>query len=417
MAFRHISAGARLDFCLLPLALCLSGCGTAFSPPDPPPPVAAVEDGNADPSGLRTIGAQRGEPNGAFNLAIPVLFDDAGRGALRGSIQAIGDLDVYDLGPLAGGDRVFVAVDASQSELDSSVAVFDAGQRLFIENDDSGEEDRPLDSLIAEIVRHASDHYYLVIGAAAFAGSGAERVGRYDIVVEIFPDENVPPPLRQTLLLDFDGGRVDVPTIPVSFVEPFDADQILLRCGAGHRCDVPGDIQPFAAEKIAPLYAGQDDLLKGIIIEIVRSNFRRFGVEIVTSDDPLPEEGTFSSIFFGGDNPIAFGIAESIDHYNTDPDDTVVIFTNTFQPGVFSAPPDVEELGAAIGNVASHEAGHILGLSHVDDPRDLMDAVSPPDTLLLDQEFRVTPLSDQIMPIGVQDGPLLLEETVGPSGE
>ena len=43
-----------------------------------------------------------------------------------------------------------------------------------------------------------------------------------------------------------------------------------------------------------------------------------------------------------------------------------------------------------------------------------MDDQSPADAFLEDQEFMEAPLSGDIMPIGFQDAPLLLEEIVGP---
>ncbi|MCH7704917.1 MAG: matrixin family metalloprotease, partial [Planctomycetes bacterium] len=81
---------------------------------------------------------------------------------------------------------------------------------------------------------------------------------------------------------------------------------------------------------------------------------------------------------------------------------------------VFSTLPSAQALGVAIGNVASHEAGHLLGLNHVNDDAALMDDRSAADVFLSDQEFKEAPLSNDIMVIGTQDAVLLLDETVGP---
>ena len=50
----------------------------------------------------------------------------------------------------------------------------------------------------------------------------------------------------------------------------------------------------------------------------------------------------------------------------------------------------------------------------MDDDLALMDDMSHTDAFLENQEFTEAPLSDDIMPIGVQDAVLLLLETVGP---
>ena len=83
-------------------------------------------------------------------------------------------------------------------------------------------------------------------------------------------------------------------------------------------------------------------------------------------------------------------------------------------PEVFSTLPSTQGLAVAIANVASHEAGHLLGLNHVDNDAALMDDRSAADVFLSDQEFMESPLSNDIMVIGTQDAVLLLDETVGP---
>ncbi|MCP4590365.1 MAG: matrixin family metalloprotease [bacterium] len=370
-------------------ALLVLGAGCQALTPQPATPNGGpLEDGNSDPAAVSSKGPTRGEPNDSFGQALVAVLDATDQAHLQGTIAKVGDLDVFNLGILRAGDRILVDTDSLEGPLDISIALYDEERRLFIDNDDREQAQRPLDAYIDEVARHTSEPYYLVVGGSTFAGSNQYRVGSYRVAIEILRGGEPPEPVRQTLRLKFDGGTVNAPTIPVSTVGPFDAAEI------------------------DPRYAGQTETIKASIVETVLENFAEVAVDVVTSDDPLPE-GPFSTVLFGGRNPIAFGIAESVDHYNQDPEDMVVIFTESFQPEVFSAAPSAEELGIAIGNIASHEAGHVLGLNHVDDPTALMDAVSPADTFLEDQEFKLAPLSEQILPIGFQDALTLLAEIVG----
>ena len=141
---------------------------------------------------------------------------------------------------------------------------------------------------------------------------------------------------------------------------------------------------------------------------------------IVSSADELPTDPTsYSTLYIGGFNLTAFGLAEAVDLYNADFCDDAIIFAESFTPDVFSYTPSAYELGVAIGNIAAHEAGHLLGLNHVDDDLALMDAASPADAFLQDQEFMVAPLHSDVLPLGVQNAPLLLYETLGahPDGD
>ena len=92
--------------------------------------------------------------------------------------------------------------------------------------------------------------------------------------------------------------------------------------------------------------------------------------------------------------------------------DTVMVISGE-EKGVRGRVLSVEELGTAIGNVASHELGHLLGLNHVANAYDLMDTTGRANTLLYDKEFIESPLDDSIFPIGTQDSLLWLLETLG----
>ena len=232
--------------------------------------------------------------------------------------------------------------------------------------------------------------YYLVVTGSAFATAGTET-GDYEVTVEVTSGFAVPEPTGQILLLDFDGAIIDTPGLGSIILDPFDAADIAL------------------------VYREETQVFKDVIRTFMADDFAAFNITIVTTDDPpLPSGTEFSSVFFGGRNPNSFGISESVDLYNVDFCDDAVVFTESFSPALFSHLPTATELAVAIANVASHEAGHILGLNHVTDDLALMDDQSTADALLVDQRFQQAPLSPDIMTIGTQDSVLLLLETVGP---
>ncbi len=342
-------------------------------------------DGNR---GSTSSSVVQGEPNGSFRQAIEAVFDATGVARLQGTVASTTDLDVFALGAMSAGDRILIEAQTTGSSLDVSIALFDGEGRLVSANDDAG---GTLDSLIDVTARHAGDAYSLVVTVSAFASSGT-RSGTYTADVTVQRGGSVPSPVRQTLFLDFDGATVDIPTV---FAEPF-------------------TISAFDAGDIAAAYAGQTEMLKQMIVETIEQNYARFDVDIVTSDEGQPDASTeFSTLFLGGFDSDTFGIAESVDLYNADFCDDAIIFTGSFTPGLFSGTPTVSELAIAIGNVAAHEAGHLLGLNHTDDDLDLMDDSSPADAFIEDQEFIEAPLSADIMSIGSQDSALLLSEIVG----
>jgi len=373
----------------VPIAvLWIAGCGSGIGPSVP----TDLTDGNRDPTLTSVLGKTSGEPNDAFSQPVVAVFSDEGLARLQGTVSHVGDLDVYLLGARSSGERMIVDAATSGSPLDISVAIFDAGQRLVCNNDDrGGSPDRFLDSYIDWVLRHSGELYYLVVTHAAAALDGTE-IGTYTIDIRVTGGWEVPEPVGQILVLDFDGADIRSDTIGNLVLEPFDA------------------------ASISPVYQGETGTIVETIRAVFEQNFERFDVTIRTTNDPPPADETLvSRVYFGGFDRNAFGIAEAVDLYNVDYCDDALIFTESFQPRLFSATPTAVELGIAIGNVGSHEAGHLLGLNHVDDDRALMDDQSAADAFIDDQEFMEARLSRDIMPIGTQDAVMLLDEIVGPS--
>lgn len=331
-----------------------------------------------------------GEPNNTFAQAIAAVFS-GGVANLVGTIEKRDDVDVFDLGALSAGDRIVIDVNTPDSALDSAVALFDGDERLVIEQDDEDLAANKLDPRINIRLRRTANRFYLAIAASPFAASGTET-GAYAIEIIVTTGGTAPSPRKQVLLLDFDGGSVDIP-----------GDQVYT-------------IGAFDAADIDPTYNGQTDQIKTLIRNVVEDRYSAYDVEIVTTDDPNFDPSTpHSSIVFGGFSAEVFGIAQGVDRLNSNSTDQAIVFTETFNPQVFGRVLTVQQLGRAIGQVAAHEAGHLLGLNHVADVTDLMDTTGAANTLLDVQIFKRSVLDATIFPIGDQDGPILLEEIVGPA--
>ncbi len=352
-------------------ALVLSGCIPADPGPTGPLP-----------------NAKDIEPNNDTDDAVVIDVDAAAEIEFSGSMGTSTDVDVYDLGPVQEGDRIVVSVRApSGSRLDPVAALFNEVLDLIHYNDDEDYPNGQYDSFVDHIVRHATNHCYLGITSSGYAPTS----GSYTVTLSVTRGGDVPEPVAQKVLLDFDGATVSIPGDRTYTIGAFDASRVDSRL------------------------AGRDDELILSVQNELEDRFDGYGVDFYTTSDPgLVDDGTYARLVFGGQSFSTFGLAQSVDHYNQNPVDEAIIFTDGWA-NAFSHLPTVNDLFTSLGNVAAHEMGHLLGLEHTADVTGLMDSAGTADTILVDQQFKLSILYDEVFPFGWQDAPTLLLDTVGPA--
>lgn len=367
---RH--AGSIVSLLLLSLTV---GCPSLVAP-DP------IDDtGGPSDTGQRVTG----EPNNTFGESLQVVLDSAGTGRIAGSIPSGDDVDVYQLGEFVAGDRIIIDVGVNGTRLDAAVALFDGGGRLIYENDDRDASLNQLDPFVNHVMRHDTMVLYLAITASPLNPT----TGTYDASITVTRGGEVPPGLPATVILDVDGGTVTI-------------------------AEDTYNVDVFDTADISSSYEGMTEAVVDQIVATTLENYSGLQLSVlVTGRDTIPEDCAGSTVLIGGTNPTAYGLAEKIDWYNQDSCDNAIVFAEMFKPFRFGRTLTAKELGTALGNVVSHEVGHLLGLNHVANVHDLMDTTGTASSFLLDQDFTTSQLDESIFPIGLQDGLLLLMETLG----
>jgi hypothetical protein len=357
---------------LTPLVVCCCGCPT-------PTQSTGTSDAN-NPVALDKGG------NNSISTATTLPLDSNGQISFTGTIDSATDIDVYALGDVKPGDRVYIDVHHTSGNLDAVAGLFDSRNYLIAFNDDRVPDGSNLDPLIGIVLPANEGNYYL--GIVAYPSP--PTTGNYEVTVQIQRNVGVPKPKEQTVFLNWAGGaHVVVPNVGQYDLKPFSAVDVGLT-----------------ATDTVPLKQGVE--------QVVKERYTGFDLVVLNSDDEPEPTTPHSTVYFGGADARAFAISEEIDTFNQNPSDKTIVFVQSYQ-GAFASTPTRNELIQAVGNTVAHEIGHLLGLVHTHDCDDLMDTSCFNDRLLTPQEYKsAAPLDSSVFPFGYQAAKEILTWLLGP---
>ncbi len=358
------------------------GCGVSLAPPsDPGDSNLTLNLLPTDPGSI--IAYNEALPNDILEQAERIELSK-GRHLIRGRINNLGDVDVYNLGSASAGDRLVVHMTAA-STLDGVIALFDETGASLLINDHRNVYLGQAGPFIDVVLRRDSRACFAVVCGTP----GFDAYGDYALDAYLDPGVGLLPPHDDVVLLVFSGGN-DV------------------RIGSRNPVDVPA----FDAAAISSVYAGRTDDMTDEIVERVRRDYAGFHVTVLSTHEGVDFESGMTRIFFGTYDPALLGVAEGVDEFNATQGQVAIVFTDTFS-AFMPLFPSVSEMALAVANVASHEMGHLFGMVHTTNPLELMDVTASLQELLEDQVFARSPIYPAVFPLGDQDGVQYLLDAVG----
>jgi hypothetical protein len=164
-------------------------------------------------------------------------------------------------------------------------------------------------------------------------------------------------------------------------------------------------------------YPGQNEFIKNKIVETTRENFEGYNILFYTSDD-FPEglsSDQVSTIYFGGYSQMYMGLADDFDKFNQNHHDNAIVYVDTYETYYRNFGMDAEQLATMMGNIASHEMGHLLSLYHTADSDEIMDSLGSAYGIAEDQQFGRAPLQE-IFTFAYQNAPERFNVILGPIG-
>jgi hypothetical protein len=356
---------------LIGLAACAGCSPELFSPTD-----GSLSDTLAS---VAAAGATASGSPAATHSDLPTGQAQHTQTVISGSVSGSGDYQLFELGAADLGDEWTI--------VDQTVDYSGRSFLVVLLNSESDLLQRQLISAgtpLDHIVRGDTETLYLGV-APAYGGSG----GSFRLDVQRTSGLSVPAPRKQVVWLNF-GAGADV--------------QIHGRSGLS--------FNPFSGALAGPDYAAATAELKAAIVAAMREDYAPYNVTVLSSDDGPPPEGAHATLHFGGSDDQLLGLADSIDQYNTNLGEAAIIYVESF--AVFETMQlSPEEMGQMIGNVASHEFGHLLGLFHTRVPQDIMDTTGSAWDLAGDQSFLRAALEPSVFPYGYENSGQRLAETLG----
>lgn len=359
----------------------LSGCGVALTPEETQGPRSTLSLSTIDLNAGATY--HETTPNDLFESAEFVDISVAAT-AVDGRIDSGSDVDVYDLGPVLAGQRVMVTME-SDPALAGAIALFDADNTSLLVNDHRNAYLGRTEPFIDVVVSRDSPACYVAVASTPGFGS----TGDYQLVAGKESVDSPLSPRPDTILLVFSGGAN-------------------VRIGGRPAVDVPA----FDAGSISSDYFGRTTQMMSTVVQRVRDDYAAYDVTILSTSEGTNYERGMSRVFFGTFDPALLGVAEGVDEFNGARDQEAIVFTDTFDAFV-KLSPTLEQMSQALANVTSHEIGHLLGMVHTADPIAIMDVTASLRELLRDQVFTKSPIYSAVFPLGYQDSPQYLLDTLG----
>jgi hypothetical protein len=259
MKFRKTGLPYILAGVLLASGLGLIGCMGV-----PKDPYGLVDPYESDPTDAATN-------NNSFSQATKVALNS--NSATFSAVLTLHDVDVYNLGPAAGGDTLIVDVDIPDRVLlNAAVGIFDSVGRVFYLNEEDTQiAPAPLTDVkfpawaphFEFTVYQATSPLYLAVASlaeptgTAAGGSAGYTGGPYTVTVAFQRGGPIPQPVKQVVALQFDDSVVDYPPMEAfgNWADPSPA----AFTGMNGRVLDPGWWRPFTIMQVEML-AEQNNL-------------------------------------------------------------------------------------------------------------------------------------------------------------